>query len=379
MLLSSCRSFLMSVAVIAFTAAVPLAAQDTTKAPKSANNAEKSENPISAYGSFLKKQPQVMAMFEKEIRALVSQYRTADLEEKKIIEAKFNQAQARIRKLEAKSNQLAIAAASQDPKSPEESELVMQANYQLNRYQRVAQLADELIKADKSEKSALNYGGAAHFAIGNFARAKELLSRAEQQQLTIPRIARNYLPLCDDYEQYWKTEQKLRAAEKEAGDLPQVELDTTKGRIVVELFENEAPNSVANFISLVEKGFYNGIVFHRVIPGFMSQVGCPKTLDDDPNNDGTGGPGYTIDCECTKPGYRRHFQGSLSMAHAGQNTGGSQFFLTHLPTDHLNGKHTVFGRIVEGNDVNLAMQKGDKIKSAKVLRKRKHPYQVEKN
>ena len=113
-------------------------------------------------------------------------------------------------------------------------------------------------------------------------------------------------------------------------------IKTNKGDIEVELFENEAPNTVANFITLVEKGFYNGLSFHRVLPNFMAQGGDPK-------GDGTGGPGYTIADECSGPNHRLHFRGSLSMAkEARPDTGGSQFFITFVPTSHLDGIHTVF-------------------------------------
>jgi cyclophilin family peptidyl-prolyl cis-trans isomerase len=174
-----------------------------------------------------------------------------------------------------------------------------------------------------------------------------------------------------------------RKAEAEADDLPRVVISTTAGDLTVELFENEAPNTVANFLSLVEKGFYDGTPFHRVIGGFMAQGG-------DPTGTGGGGPGYAIACECGRPDARLHFRGTLSMAHAGPNTGGSQFFLTFRPTEHLDGKHTVFGRVIEGDEVLAKLartqdSKGmpvpgiepDKIVAAKVLRKRDHAYTPE--
>ena len=108
-------------------------------------------------------------------------------------------------------------------------------------------------------------------------------------------------------------------------DLPRVELKTSKGDVVIELFEDEAPNTVANFIQLVEKKYYDGLKFHRVIDGFMAQGGCPKGT-------GTAGPGYSIACECQLKGARKHARGSLSMAHAGRDTGGSQFFITFAAT-----------------------------------------------
>ena len=154
--------------------------------------------------------------------------------------------------------------------------------------------------------------------------------------------------------------------------------DARKGDIVIELYENEAPQTVGNFINLVESGYYNGLKFHRVLDGFMAQTGCPK-------GDGTGGPGYNIYCECYKSGYRRHFTGSVAMAKAApRDTGGSQFYITFRRTDHLDGKHTVFGRVIEGMDVVNSIQRinpevpapidADVIESAEVLRKRDHEY-----
>jgi cyclophilin family peptidyl-prolyl cis-trans isomerase len=168
---------------------------------------------------------------------------------------------------------------------------------------------------------------------------------------------------------------EFRTAEAAANDLPRVKLETSKGTIVIELYENEAPNTVANFISLVEKGFYNGLKFHRVIESFMAQGGCPQGT-------GGGGPGYNIPCECYEAKHREHFCGTLSMAHAGRDTGGSQFFLTFGPTEHLDGKHTAFGRVIEGMDVLGKLNRTepvpaktlDVIEKATVVRKREHAY-----
>lgn len=129
------------------------------------------------------------------------------------------------------------------------------------------------------------------------------------------------------------------------------EINTDKGAMVIELFPQEAPGTVANFAKLAREGFYNGLTFHRVIPNFVIQGGCPR-------GDGTGGPGYTIKCE-TDNNPHRHVRGSLSMAHAGKDTGGSQFFVCHSPQPHLDGKHTVFGQLIEGFDVLDAIKPGD--------------------
>lgn len=122
---------------------------------------------------------------------------------------------------------------------------------------------------------------------------------------------------------------------------------TSKGVIWAKLFKDDAPNTVANFAHLAETGFYNGLKFHRVIPGFMAQGGCPHSKDN-PAMAGTGGPDWQIDCE-TDTSTQPHRRGTLSMAHAGPNTGGSQFFITFVATPHLDGVHTVFGAIEEGD------------------------------
>ena len=150
--------------------------------------------------------------------------------------------------------------------------------------------------------------------------------------------------------------------------LPEVTIATSKGTIRLELFEDDAPNTVANFINLAESGFYDGLVFHRVIKDFMIQTG-------DPTGTGTGGPGYRIKDEFSK---RTHEKGTLSMANSGPNTNGSQFFITHKATPWLNGKHTVFGKVIEGQDVVDAINQGDKMLKVTVTKKRNHKYTVEK-
>ncbi len=182
-----------------------------------------------------------------------------------------------------------------------------------------------------------------------------------------------------EYPELWSREQQLRAAEASADDLPRVELVTAQGRIVMELFENEAPNTVANFISLAESGYYEGIKFHRVLPNFMAQAGDPNTRDAAGGTAGTGGPGYRIPDEFAREGARKHFTGTLSMAKTpGPDTGGSQFFITHTPTVHLNGKHTVFGRVLSGLDVARSIEPNEVIVSLSVLRKRDHDYTPQK-
>lgn len=239
----------------------------------------------------------------------------------------------------------------------------------------VVRIAKLLRDNGHAEPELLVAAGMASFAVGDFEAAEKLFARAPAEKLS--KLAVHWRGQIPKYMEYWPREQELRAAEAKADDLPRVLLKTSQGSIELELFENEAPNTVANFIKLVESKFYDDLTFHRVLGGFMAQGGCPV-------GDGTGGPGYAIACEC-QGNYRRHFRGTISMAHAGKDTGGSQFFITFAPTAHLDGKHTAFGRVIQGMEVLSRLQrinpgqpddsaKPDRIVSATVVRKRPHEY-----
>jgi len=143
--------------------------------------------------------------------------------------------------------------------------------------------------------------------------------------------------------------------------MKKAEIYTDKGVMYVDFFEKDAPKTVANFISLSKKGYYDGLIFHRVIPQFVIQGGCP-------NGDGMGGPGYNIDCELDGDN-QYHDKGVLSMAHAGRNTGGSQFFICHNRenTQHLDRNHTVFGKVTKGLDVIDQVQQGDVIQKVVIF------------
>jgi peptidyl-prolyl cis-trans isomerase B (cyclophilin B) len=138
-------------------------------------------------------------------------------------------------------------------------------------------------------------------------------------------------------------------------------IKTNKGDMKVSFYDNDAPKTVANFVKLAKEGYYDGLKWHRVLPDFVIQGGCPK-------GDGTGGPGYKIDCELTGDN-QFHDRGVLSMAHAGRNTGGSQFFVCHSRnnTAHLDRNHTCFGKVIEGLEVIDAIKQGDVIESITVL------------
>ena len=242
--------------------------------------------------------------------------------------------------------------------------IVMMVNY--DDYENALKECDELIHLGLVEQPIFEIAAFSAFNSNNFAyaesaiaNAKKLaaasLERAKKQGKTQAEINKEGIGQVHPglaqleenlpfYKTAWAKEKALRAASAQAKDCPIVKLQTSAGDITIELFVNEAPNTVANFVELVNKGFYNGLTFHRVMQGFMAQGG-------DPNGNGTGGPGYCIPCEVDNPNARVHFRGSLSMAHAGKDTGGSQFFITFVPTKWLDGKHTVFGRVVSGLDV----------------------------
>jgi cyclophilin family peptidyl-prolyl cis-trans isomerase len=269
------------------------------------------------------------------------------------------------------------------PKNPSARELcglVIASRLQMDDAVDAIKLATILDKAGVTDGNIDMMAAAAAMMLSQLDEAADWLTKAEANGIQKQKVAELRASIENERPKV-AAEMASRKADAEADDRPRVTITTSKGDIVVELFEDAAPNTVANFISLVEKGFYDGTPFHRVIGGFMAQGG-------DPTGTGSGGPGYVIDCECELPGARKHFLGSLSMAHAGKNTGGSQFFLTFRPTEHLDGKHTVFGRVIQGFDVMPKLARTqredgqpipglepDTIVKAKVLRKRDHAYE----
>lgn len=157
---------------------------------------------------------------------------------------------------------------------------------------------------------------------------------------------------------------EYKLSKEELEELAYAKMTTQKGSIWLKLFTDDAPNSVANFAHLAKEGFYNGLNFHRVIKGFMAQGGCP-------NGSGAGGPGWEIPCELDGS-KQKHLKGSLSMAHRGLNTGGSQFFICFAPAPHLDGVHTVFGGIelhdLESFKVLDSIEQNDKIESVEIFK-----------
>jgi len=327
-----------------------------------------------------------------ELRELRREYGTAASDRKTEIKTRFDQL---VGQGDAMVPQVIQAAREAYAEAPNQNEApgrflmgAVEYKSRIEDYESVVPLAAALIEGGFPDKSVYTWAGLAAFATGDFDAAETHLKAADENDAfgalsvlepdhQLRGIEDHYAELISYYKQVWPKEQEIRAAEAKADDLPRVLLVTNKGEIELELYENEAPNTVANFISLVEQGFYNGLTFHRVIPGFMAQGGCP-------DGTGGGGPGYKIPCECYEPNHRLHFRGTVSMAHAGRDTGGSQFFITFTPTKHLDGMHTAFGRVVRGIEVLSKIQRRnpeapnppepDKITEAKVLRKRDHEY-----
>jgi len=316
-----------------------------------------------------------------ELTVLQAEYQKPDAD-KPAVEAKFEATKV---KAQAASDQLetaAFAVALAEPANKEAVDIcgaVVASGLQADDPGKTLTGAEMLDKAGVKNGDIDMMAATAAMLLSRLDEAAAWLAKAKEAGVQNAKIAELSAALEAERPKV-DAEMKKRAADAKADDLPRVKIATSKGDVVVELFENEAPNTVANFIELVEKGFYDGTPFHRVIGGFMAQGGDPKGM-------GTGGPGYAIACECDAPGARKHFLGSLSMAHAGKDTGGSQFFLTFRPTEHLDGKHTVFGRVIEGFEVlpKITRTEGptaggerDRIVKAEVVRKRNHAYEAKK-
>ena len=219
----------------------------------------------------------------------------------------------------------------------------------------------------------------ASHAIQDFGRAELMLQKIDEQGIKI----RSEIPeSLAATRKRWQRELRIRRLEGITDDLPKVKFETTEGTFLVELFENHAPDTVGNFIDLVEKKFYNDMTFFLVRPGEYAQTGCP-------NGNGTGDAGYQIPCECYREQIRHIFTGVLCMANSGtqRDTGGSQFFISHKPSEQFDGKYTAFGRVKEGMDVIYRLQTVDKTKEdpaeiqpSKIIRatvvwKRDHKYE----
>ena len=225
------------------------------------------------------------------------------------------------------------------------------------------------------------YGYRINYILNDFEQARQLAIEAHMRGQKVEQALMEDLRAVTAS---WNRELEFRKKEAEKDDNPRVLIETDIGDIVVELFEDSAPNTVANFVFLVEQGFYNGLTFYQVSVGEVAIAGSPS-------DDGLGGPGYTIKCECELESAREHFTGVISLYPLARDRGGSRFLITKQPRLDLNGKITPFGRVIEGMEnvykipvVNKTVDVGDGtlpavIRRMSVVRKRDHEYKPEKN
>ena len=246
------------------------------------------------------------------------------------------------------------------------------------------EIASALIKNDVAGPPIYFAAFRASYALQDFERAKLMLDKIKSSKTEVNESF--YTELAKTQEN-WNRELGFRQKEAAADDLPKAEIDTSAGKFTVELFEDHAPIAVANFISLAEQGYFDGNTFHLVQPGVLVRTGSQSA-------DGQGNPGYYIPCECYQDEIRHHFTGSLSMSledGTEKDTGGSRFFITHQPNTTLDGKHTVFGRVVDNMEAiyQLNTVDGTRIVSEEslspsvinkvtILRKRNHEYVPQK-
>ena len=373
------------------------AASKPAETPAAAATSKPAETPAAPAAEIPVAGPKAKAFDElfvqwKEILAELrdlkfKEYPKAGVDRRVEISKRYNEL---IAKGEAMQEKLVTAAVEAFKEAPNADRAVTQFlggiatwDCQADDYEKAFDLAQTLIEHGLEAPIIYAMAGESAFCTNRFDLAEKYFKKAVDGGATLSKEAQAHQQQIGYYQVQWAKEKKIREAEEKADDLPRVEITTEHGKMIIELFENEAPNTVANFISLVKKGFYDGLTFHRVLPNFMAQGGCPEGT-------GTGGPGYRIECECVQPNSRKHFRGSLSMAHAGPDTGGSQFFLTFVPTAGLDGPpssshHTVFGRVIEGFDQLAKIKRRDpesenpgepdKIISMKVLRDRGHEYE----
>ncbi len=268
---------------------------------------------------------------------------------------------------------------------------VLDRNIEEDRYEGMVEVAQVLLDNNYPDEKMRGFLTMAAYGLNQYEVVRPNLDRLIEEGV----VSQQLLMLqehIDEIESAWQDELRMREEDAQGEPLPRVLIRTTKGDMEVELFENQAPQTVANFISLVESGFFDHLTFHRVMRHFMAQGGCPE-------GDGSGGPGYTIPGEMDRPNARKFFRGTLGLALAPDretgktdpSSGGSQFFIMYLPTYQLNGKYTAFGRVIRGIEVLANIHKinpddkeekeeesevqPDEILGIDVLYKRDHAYE----
>jgi cyclophilin family peptidyl-prolyl cis-trans isomerase len=357
-------------------------ARSATEGPATGSQATTNNRPaVAEYQRLLGEWKAILG----DLRRLKLQYQSAALADQAKIQDEWKVLITRGNETVALLEQAGLRAYEEAPnEDPELARFLVKLSddaVQRDDYAAAKRLTDVLIAHNCPDKQIYDSAAVAAFVLNDYDTAEKYFKQAKDLGV-FSNTSKELEPILKEYRDLWAKEKDIREAEAKADDLPRVKLTTTKGVIVLELFENEAPETVGNFVSLVEAGKYDATTFHRVLKGFMAQGGDPK-------GDGTGGPGYRIFGEQSRPNHRMHFQGSLSMAHTGDpDTGGSQFFITFRQTKHLNGLHTCFGRVIEGMDVLPLLQRRDptapnapspdSIIKAEVVRKRDHVYQPHK-
>jgi cyclophilin family peptidyl-prolyl cis-trans isomerase len=340
------------------------------------------------------------------LRRLQMEYLVADAAEQPQLADEYAQAVGEARDVIRRWKSVAEPRYLADPAAHAELGDVLMAlamvDYFGDEFEESARLGGLLLSQGWAERSAQpgpaqELLGMAAFEAGDYAAARLWLEAAQEHGSLQPASERR-LAQIDEQQQRWEAELAIRAAEDQADDLPRVRLRTALGDIVVELFENEAPNTVANFLALVESGFYDGRAFYRVTRAGGEGAEAPADSQPpefgvaeagSPTDDGQEGLDYRIADECDQENARRHFRGSLSMATDGPDTGGGQLLIGKVQAPHRDGRFTVFGRVIEGQDVVDRLQPTlpelsaeglppDRIEEAVVLRKREHPYPVKK-
>ena len=381
------RIFFAVVFILSFSATSFVLAQAVEKkaapAPKAAEGADAGLKPAMA------KYRQAQADLKSALREAAELQRkylgikTTD-EEKEEIGEKLEKISKVVSKIHPKLFDLAEKAWLEEP-SREDGEFlnfiiqVLETRMTVGEYERANAIMQGLISLKIPEilPDLYDAAGEIAFMLNDFEQAARFFELAEQNKVLSERCA-GFKKDLSYYRSSWAKESVFRQQDSEKKDLPRVTLDTTKGKIVLELYEDQTPNTVANFVYLVEKGFYDGKFFEQVIPGEGAVAG--RSLE---NPD--GGPGWTIRDEFDATNSRNHYRGTISMMRGEPNSAGSMFFISFSPIKDLDGKYVVFGRVIEGMDVLTKLQimdptnpdpmaEPDQIEKASAMTKRDHKY-----
>ncbi|MCR5162669.1 MAG: peptidylprolyl isomerase [Thermoguttaceae bacterium] len=384
------RIFFAAVFVLSFSAASFVLAQGAEKkaapAPKAAQAANAGETGVKPAMAKYREAQAALKSALREAAELQRQYlgiKTTD-EEKEEIGEKLEKISKVVSKIHPKLFDLAEKAWLEEP-SREDGEFlnfiiqVLETRMTVGEYERADAIMQGLIalKIPEILPDLYDAAGEIAFMLNNFEQAARYFDLAEQNKVLSERCA-GFKKDLSYYRSSWAKESLLRQQDAGKKDLPRVTLDTTKGKIVLELYEDQAPNTVANFVYLAEKGYYDGMFFEQVIPGEGAVAGRSLETPE-------GDPGWTIRDEFDPTTSRNHYRGTISMLRGEPNSAGSTFFISFSPIKDLDGKYVVFGRVVEGMDVLTKLQimdpanpdpmaEPDQIEKASAVTKRDHKY-----